>query len=225
MKASRAFRFDAGSLALDFLNTGRQASNASVELIPDHTELVRWLSEAGLVSDDATPLPTPEARILLSEARRLRGAIDKLVAAHARRGALPPEALHVLNRALDVGRTSTKVERREDGGLTLVTYESSTSVLSPLFKVALSAALLLVESRPQRVRRCASEVCRLWFLDTSKNGRRRWCSMAICGNRAKVARHHRKRRNTSGGACAEKRTPRHLVRRCHRGLNRCMIAK
>ena len=195
MPSPLPFRFDAGNLALDFLNTSRQASDATVDLIPDQGELARWLSGAGLLSDDArTPRPTPEARILLSETQRLREAIHELIAAHARHGQLPSEALHVLNRTLEVGHTSTRAELTDGGDLTLVTYQSSASNLSPLFTVALSAAHLLAESSPLRVRRCASDACRLWFLDTSKNGRRRWCSMAICGNRAKVARHHRKRR-------------------------------
>ncbi|HIC14689.1 MAG TPA: CGNR zinc finger domain-containing protein, partial [Gemmatimonadetes bacterium] len=49
------------------------------------------------------------------------------------------------------------------------------------------------EANPLRIRQCASEDCIYWFLDTSKSGRRRWCSMARCGNRAKVAKHYRQR--------------------------------
>ena len=52
----------------------------------------------------------------------------------------------------------------------------------------------LLGDRPDRLRQCEHERCALWFLDTSRNGTRRWCSMASCGNRAKAARHYRRAR-------------------------------
>jgi predicted RNA-binding Zn ribbon-like protein len=48
----------------------------------------------------------------------------------------------------------------------------------------------LLRDRADRIRRCAHPDCVLWFLDTSRNGTRRWCSMAGCGNRAKAQRHY-----------------------------------
>ncbi|HEY1176305.1 MAG TPA: CGNR zinc finger domain-containing protein, partial [Phytomonospora sp.] len=50
------------------------------------------------------------------------------------------------------------------------------------------AYLDLLEGRTERIRKCANPDCLLWFLDVSKNGRRRWCSMEGCGNRAKAER-------------------------------------
>ncbi|MFE5914272.1 CGNR zinc finger domain-containing protein [Streptomyces wedmorensis] len=48
----------------------------------------------------------------------------------------------------------------------------------------------LLRTAPDRIRACAHEACILHFFDTSRNGTRRWCSMAICGNRAKASRHY-----------------------------------
>ncbi|OPX12458.1 CGNR zinc finger domain-containing protein, partial [Gordonia sp. i37] len=42
---------------------------------------------------------------------------------------------------------------------------------------------------PDRIRQCQHPQCVLWYLDTSRSGTRRWCSMAICGNRTKARRH------------------------------------
>lgn len=50
--------------------------------------------------------------------------------------------------------------------------------------------LELLATAPDRIRRCAHEACVLRFFDTSRNGTRRWCSMAACGNRAKASRHY-----------------------------------
>ncbi|MFG2861637.1 CGNR zinc finger domain-containing protein [Streptomyces sioyaensis] len=50
----------------------------------------------------------------------------------------------------------------------------------------------LLRAAPDRIRSCAHEACILHFFDTSRNGTRRWCSMAACGNRAKASRHYAK---------------------------------
>jgi predicted RNA-binding Zn ribbon-like protein len=54
--------------------------------------------------------------------------------------------------------------------------------------------LELLSTAPDRIRRCAHESCILHFFDTSRNGTRRWCSMAACGNRAKASRHYARTR-------------------------------
>ncbi|KMO94822.1 CGNR zinc finger domain-containing protein [Streptomyces roseus] len=54
--------------------------------------------------------------------------------------------------------------------------------------------LELLDSAPERIRKCASESCVLHFHDTSRNGTRRWCSMSVCGNRAKASRHYARTR-------------------------------
>jgi len=63
----------------------------------------------------------------------------------------------------------------------------------PAWQPAVLAAanlLDLLETAPDRVRPCANPDCMLWFFDTTRNGTRRWCSMAVCGNRMKARRHH-----------------------------------
>ncbi|MEU0564044.1 CGNR zinc finger domain-containing protein [Nonomuraea sp. NPDC005983] len=60
--------------------------------------------------------------------------------------------------------------------------------------VAAADLTRILRERPDRVRRCANPECVLWYLDVSKNGSRRWCSMDVCGNRAKVGRFHQRQR-------------------------------
>lgn len=67
---------------------------------------------------------------------------------------------------------------------------------APLWPVARSAGDLLVEGDPRRVRVCAGERRGWLFLDTSKSGSRRWCSMEGCGNRAKARQHYARTRHT-----------------------------
>jgi predicted RNA-binding Zn ribbon-like protein len=58
-----------------------------------------------------------------------------------------------------------------------------------LAEIALDAARMLGTDEAQRIRVCASETCSARFYDRSPAGRRRWCSMATCGNEAKARRH------------------------------------
>ncbi|MFG1947303.1 CGNR zinc finger domain-containing protein [Nonomuraea sp. NPDC048826] len=70
----------------------------------------------------------------------------------------------------------------------------------PLWHAAWVAAADLARvlgERPERVRKCANPRCVLWFRDVSKNGGRRWCSMDVCGNRAKVGRFNQRQRARS----------------------------
>jgi predicted RNA-binding Zn ribbon-like protein len=57
---------------------------------------------------------------------------------------------------------------------------------------AITNAIELIHDHPDRIRSCDRDDCVLWFLDTSKAGRRRWCSMERCGNRTKAQRHHQR---------------------------------
>ncbi|MFE3494249.1 CGNR zinc finger domain-containing protein [Streptomyces sp. NPDC059175] len=62
--------------------------------------------------------------------------------------------------------------------------------------MAVRTYLDLLRTAPDRIRACAHDACTLHFFDTSRNGTRRWCSMAICGNRAKASRHYAKTRES-----------------------------
>lgn len=193
-----ALPFDAGNLGLDFINT-RGGGDERIDLLRTGQDLRHWMVDAGLSSPDSLLgllAPTPDTRILLNEAKRLRDDIEALVGAFRVEQGLPGTALHNVNRTLAASREGAGL-RVVDGSARLETFETSDSLLAPLVPIALAAAQLLVAADPNRVRRCASKRCGLWFLDSSKNGRRRWCSMARCGNRAKVARHYKKRSATA----------------------------
>jgi predicted RNA-binding Zn ribbon-like protein len=188
----------AGNLGLDFLNTRRNSKGRSVDLISTPAALQGWFDFIGLHPSrvDVATSP-PHARRLLDEAQRLRSAIRYAAETLARGEPAPPRTLHALNRVLGASRLATELVHHE-GCLARIERETATSPLAVLAPIALAAATLLTDADPARLRQCASGRCVIWFLDSSKNGRRRWCSMARCGNRAKAARHYRKQK-TAGG--------------------------
>jgi predicted RNA-binding Zn ribbon-like protein len=104
-------------------------------------------------------------------------------------GLPPPEAdLQVLRNVLATGLPHAAFADSE-AGYELVWIEQSADAL--LARVAWSAVTLLRTGPLDRVRECPS--CGWLFLDTSRNGRRRWCSMDTCGSRDKARRYYQRR--------------------------------
>lgn len=189
------FLFDADNLALDLLNTA-PAPGGGPDLLASPAAVAEWLAAAGLADagmQARLASHPPLARILAMEAGGLRDAVASAVAAFQEGGAVPAPALFALDRAVAALRTGRRVEA---AGRRLALREAPELdlPLGLLAPVAEAAVELLATGDPQRLRRCAEPTCALWFHDVSRNGRRRWCSMARCGNRAKVAAHYRRKR-------------------------------
>lgn len=163
--------------ALDFVNTERANAEGPREMLEGPADLGEWF---GLAGWDAPSVD----ETLLNEARVLRTAIRRLVEARVAGKGAPTDALEILNAALGSG-----TQQRTLG----VNFEEQTGRSgSPLAQIAEAAVDLLCHQDMERVRSCGGSGCVLWFLDTSKNGKRRWCSMAGCGNREKAAAHYRR---------------------------------
>lgn len=180
-------------LALDFLSTPGRYDGNGADLLQTPQDLLGWLREhvgTTAVGPERRSSP-PEARALQDEARRLRAAIGALVEAHHRRRALPEWALFGVNRVLAADLWSWRLADAKEG-MVLEASPAGSGPFALLGPVALAAARLVTSVPPDRLRRCASPRCGVWFVDTSKGGRRRWCSMARCGNREKAATHRAK---------------------------------
>ena len=211
MNQDSHFVFDGGTLALDLLNTWRFNADQPLDLLQSPEDLIIWLTAAGLPDGaDCAELSSspPNRRILLDEALWLRRDILLIVQSLVAGELPPPYTVDALNRILTENGTSFRLdsltippegdqEERMEGQLVLNVHEHISSVLGVLQPIALSTARIVTEANPTRIRQCASSNCMYWFLDTSKSGRRRWCSMSRCGNRAKVAKHYRQRSTPS----------------------------
>ena len=90
-----------------------------------------------------------------------------------------------------------RAEQRADGGSARSFAPVGDAFASLLIRVVDSAADALILGELARVRRCADPRCARVFLDATKNGRRRWCDMTACGNRAKAARHRQRRHDAT----------------------------
>ena len=184
------FLFVGNQLALDFLNTRPVQDGEALELLPDFTALLRWYKAAGLLSaHEIANLKsewgeTPQARHTLESLRAFRERLRKQVIDWERDGTIRRSLIDEINRLMEEHPMSAKLRRTGDS----ITIDSASKPQTPahLFApIAQSAAMLFANADRKRVRKCAN--CILHFVDTSKKGTRRWCSMQLCGNRLKVA--------------------------------------
>lgn len=190
-------------LWLDFVNSDDAAhtrKGARLDALDTFDGFVHWLGSARLLdAERATAMarraeqqPTG-ASAVLHEARRMRNVLRAL----AERGAEPADratqvAIAEINRVLGRSAGTRRVESRSDGGFVRNFVTAGDVFAGLLIPVIESAADALVNGELARVRRCANPRCARVFFDGSRNGKRRWCEMATCGNRAKAARHRRK---------------------------------
>jgi predicted RNA-binding Zn ribbon-like protein len=187
-----------GRLAIDFANSTILSDTHNWE------DLIRFLEASRVVSPERSahllilPQSDPQAAdSLLSRAARLREALREIFGAVVRKEKVAREWVESVNEILRV--TEGHDELVWDSGqwrLEFIARESGLEWL--LAAIARSAAEILVEGPAARLRLCASPACGLFFSDMSRTRRRRWCSMALCGNRHKVAafahRHSSRRR-------------------------------
>lgn len=170
------FRFRGGALPLDLPATvaGRITGRLR-ETLERPADLDRWLVASGLADR-----PTGADAEDLSAARALRETLYALALARAEGRPLPEAPREALNAwaarpAAEPWLDEAGAIRRKGGAKAL------------LAGVAREAIELLGGPDAGRIRQCQGPVCAILFLDTSRKGDRRWCSMSACGNRAKVA--------------------------------------
>lgn len=181
-----------GNLCLDFVNTvDPRLKEPREEFLTSYRQLLAWGAFVGLID------PAQRSRL----ARR--SLVEPAAAAATFKRAIRlREALYELlkkpnssSRALVTVNTElrrTLVQRRlvpEKGGY-LVRWQPWAEVLGPVLE---ATQALLTSNELALVRECAGQGCGWLFVDTSRGHKRRWCSMAICGNRAKAQRNRRRR--------------------------------
>ena len=133
-----------------------------------------------------------DAGRLFDEAIAARETIYALLSAAAAGGAAAGRDVEALNRLLAAAPARTSLAAGRHGGLWRLPPAAPTAA-SLLAPILWSTGDLLAGGRLQRLRLCANDKCRWLFVDDSKSGTRRWCSMSSCGNRAKAHRHYLKK--------------------------------
>jgi predicted RNA-binding Zn ribbon-like protein len=197
--------FIAGSLGLDFLNSIATPVDTPIDWLDNGDGLLRWLAQAKLVPPGA--LDEFKARAMPGEldgvadqACALREWFRGFVRKHMGRP-LTTRALRELsplNRLLERDEAFSQISRHHhsDGDrLELRLMRRWRSPESLLLPVGQALAKFVCEENLADVKACEGHSCTLVFADRTRRRARRWCSMAICGNRAKQAAHRSRLRN------------------------------
>lgn len=196
--------FLADAIALDFLNSIATPVDVVVEWLTNGEDLLSWLEESGLVDKETLQevrkgAAPGELDAVAAQARGLREWFRGFVREHKgkrlTRKALAD--LDPLNKLLArdeefgqlVVRKKVPGEEPAASEIAWVPQRRWRSANSLMFPIAKAMADLIANADFTLVRACEWHTCTLTFLDTSNKGTRRWCSMAVCGNRAKQAAH------------------------------------
>ena len=185
-----AFRFDPGALCLELLTTGGPGAFRRFEVLHRPADLVAWAERSRL-----TPTPALEvSEAEVTDARRLRDALFRTAVARTRGEPPAPEDLDRINA--DAARVPLAPALGADGA---PRWSGPADGGRLLATVARDAVALLTGPFADRIRTCSADDCHLVYVDTSRPGRRRWCSMERCGNRRKARALRARRPGGSGG--------------------------
>jgi predicted RNA-binding Zn ribbon-like protein len=183
----------AGNLALELANTVdvHGEGQGCDYLFPGYGNLVAWARHIGLVDDDIAQtllhLARENAREAVAVRRRAVALRDAMIDVFTRHDT-PADALATIEAEWRLAEPRRRLAARADGGATW-TWPDEISLESPLWPIVHDAVVLLTTGPVDRVRQCASATCDWLFIDTTKNGSRRFCSASGCGTRTRVARH------------------------------------
>jgi|SRR5688572_29457985 predicted RNA-binding Zn ribbon-like protein len=184
---------DDAELFIDFANTLHGPGGDSIDDLADASGLGDWLTANGLLRKRSPGAALERALPAFHELRDLvRDTTGRLVDDHR------PSATQVrrLNRVLRDGTHHHRLEASSDGTRFTV-GQVGDELDQARAAIAGSLAHFVADHDVDRLRICAADDCRWRFTDHSPAGRRRWCDMRTCGNRAKVARHRARARETA----------------------------
>jgi len=187
--------FAGGRLCLDFVNTLCQVRDVELELLGSAGELKRWLRSAEAVTEQRLLGDDEEWELdgggMLARAIELRAAIHSAVESILLDQPAPVAAIEKLNSVLRANPAYPQIEYGQDG------FKEAISFNHPgdrwLTLIAQDAVDLLCRSDLSQMRQCECPTCIRFFLDTTKNHKRRWC-VEKCGSAPKAAAYYRRKK-------------------------------
>jgi predicted RNA-binding Zn ribbon-like protein len=166
---------------LDFVNTLTRVNGYDVDQFEQDNDVLQWLQATSWYA--GAKVPHFAEYTLLQEARNLRGTIRTLLEKRKADEQADPQEL---NRYLMAARSYPQLRWASKSSPVLVRHREMATPEEFLGPVTEAAAELLASASFDLVRKCEDGSCIRWFYDRTKAHRRRWCSMAVCGNRNKV---------------------------------------
>lgn len=181
-------------LFIDFANTVEITAGVEHDHLSDSAALHDWLRTRDLAARSAQSAVARE----LDAFRHVRDLVREITARRAEGRAPTATQLRRLNDVLREGAHHHVLRLDAEGG-SFTVGQAGEELAQARAAIAGSLAHYLADHDAERLRVCADDGCRWLFVDRSPTGRRRWCDMRTCGNRAKVARHRARQRTSASG--------------------------
>jgi predicted RNA-binding Zn ribbon-like protein len=198
-KSKETYTFVGNRLCIDFVNTNYNPDDPAGMLhswddLVDFLQAARALnrSETRRLRDICIKNPKQCAKTF-AQGIVLRDLLRMILSAIRERHRFKPEWIEAINTVLKANEGFELLSPR-NGDWRLIFIPRHAGPMQALMPIARSAADLIKEGKGAPVRKCANPDCMLYFYDVSRTRRRRWCSMAVCGNRMKVAAYARRRK-------------------------------
>ncbi len=181
----------------DFLNTLDHDDGFPREKLPTLDGVLTWFADRGLIHHEGVVRLRRDARSRpgvaerdLERVRAVRGALREVADSVVEHRVARDEAIATVNEALHA-RQVIELAPTPDG-VSVDHRHVGDPIDDALARLSEALVAELTAGHPERIHICDDETCRWIFYDTSPTGRRRWCDMSTCGNRAKAARHRAK---------------------------------
>jgi predicted RNA-binding Zn ribbon-like protein len=201
-KEAKGFLFVGNHPCLDLINTQLIVKGELRDLLENFDDLSSWLRQERLLTAsqgkfERDHLHNEDALAMLERTKAFRATLRVVAERVAAGKAAPDSAIAAINQFLAQRPGYTELVRTKEGFKRRF-HSLATHQVEFMASLLESASDLLSSDRLCLVKKCANTACILYFLDTTKNHTRNWCSMQMCGNRMKVAAHYRRSRGKAG---------------------------
>jgi predicted RNA-binding Zn ribbon-like protein len=185
----------------DFLNDGTENG---FPVDPDLDAVLNWFVDRAVIHLEGADRLRAQVAVKpnlaardLTRVRGLRGALREVAHSIAEQRGPRPGVLDTVNRALHARQVIELIPSSD--GISVDHRHVGDPIDDALARLADPLVRELTAGHPERIKICDDGTCRFVFYDTSPTGRRRWCDMATCGNRAKAARHRARAKGATDG--------------------------
>jgi len=183
-----------GATWINLANTVLMRDGQSVDLLQSRDGALQWLEGNGLLQGDLPQDADGEA--ISGMLLRLRDICADALADLRLEGRLSDRTFAGLEQ--ESGALAVTVRMEREGDVPRLIQEGRSASDRIVYEVLRSLTDTLAQYPPDRIRKCEHDSCVLHFVDTSKGGKRRWCSMELCGNRRKAADFYARKKERAG---------------------------
>lgn len=198
MNTTLPFDHIGGHPLIDFVNTKMTPGGQLVEQLTSNEDVVAWMVDVGLVDEGAVLFPVSEELDLLEEVHEFRQKMRGMLADIVAEESVSEDTIGEINAKLVHWQGTPHLIKTDNAYKRPFRYKV-TQPGQLLALLAHTAAHFVTDVDLRYVKHCDNAACTRYFLDTSRNHSRRWCSMEGCGNRNKASAHYARKKKRSGG--------------------------